>query len=71
MKPRTIWEVLYTHPRLDGVAGDGSIVARFRKQDAAESFAARNTYCGQPCKAEPYEPSPQLYKRWLREGKIA
>lgn len=58
-----IWEVLHDTDG-EGPTGDGTVIARFRRGDEAQRFAARNTCYGRPSTADATEVTRRLAQRW-------
>lgn len=58
-----VYEVLYD-TESEGPTGDGTVIARFRKEGEAERFAAENTCYGRPAKPSPVDASRKLARRW-------
>jgi hypothetical protein len=65
MKSATVrvYEVLYD-TESEGPAGDGTVIARFRKEREAETFARGETCYGRPAKASPVDAPRRLAQRW-------
>lgn len=63
----TVLYMLYGEDDPVGPAGDGSFIRRFRGSElaAAETFAAKHTYYGRPCKVDTDDDVPlHLAQRW-------
>jgi hypothetical protein len=65
-KTTTVYEVLYhdDHSPYAGAAGDGSFIARFRRQADAEKFASAHRCYGRPATVTTTDASPAQLRRW-------
>lgn len=62
-KPVTVFEVLHDTDR-EGPAGDGTVIARFRREALAETFASSHTCYGRPATVSKVTVSRRLAQRW-------
>jgi hypothetical protein len=62
-KPVRVWEVLHDTDG-EGPTGDGTVIARFRRESDATKFAAGLTCYGRPAKADSCDVPRRLAQRW-------
>jgi hypothetical protein len=62
-----VFTVIYDTDQ-EGPAGDGTVIARFKKQDNASSFAAANTCYGRPATVQIDDAPAKLAQRWSYQG---